>query len=213
VHREVALRANPKAFPHQFRQFGDVHHDPLRLVLGEQLGCWATARLILEIDMGEPLPRWWLMFGFVGADRFSQPRIDHWASCDFCIFARSENCPLYWKLIAWSINGDAPLLSRNSYSDRVPNASMPMLHKIDLNPNRRFFGCDADHKIQHHFWCWSQKFAFSASSVSHHILRPRLGLLHAWIHFGEKCYAYHHDEDMRSALYLRAASSGDLYGR
>jgi len=35
------------------------------------------------------------------------------------------------------MNGDAPLLSRNSYSDRVPNASM--LHQISLDPKRRSF--------------------------------------------------------------------------
>jgi hypothetical protein len=28
------------------------------------------------------------------ADRFFQPGIDHRASCNFCIFARAENCPL-----------------------------------------------------------------------------------------------------------------------
>ena len=27
--------------------------------------------------------------------------------------------------------------------------------------------------------------------------------------FGEKCYAYHHDEDMRSALYLRGGNAMD----
>jgi hypothetical protein len=31
--------------------------------------------------------------------------------------------------------------------------------------------------------------------------------------FREKCYAYHHDEDMRSTLYLRTAANSDLCGR
>jgi hypothetical protein len=40
----------------QLRQLGDVHSNPSRLILAEQLGCGAPPRLILEIDTGELLP-------------------------------------------------------------------------------------------------------------------------------------------------------------
>src|SRR6516225_9415465 len=58
---------------------------------------------------------------------------------------------------------------------------------------------DADHRNS----------LFCAPSVSHHFLRSRLGLSPTQICFGEKCYAYHHDEDIRSGLYLHAAASSD----
>ena len=42
---------------------------------------------------------------------------------------------------------------------------------------------------------------------------PKAGTMSLVNLFGEKCDAYHHDEDMRSALYLDAAGGSDLYGR
>jgi hypothetical protein len=41
--------------PQQLRQLGDVRRDPMRLILAEQLGCRASPRLILEIDIRELL--------------------------------------------------------------------------------------------------------------------------------------------------------------
>src|SRR6516225_3536385 len=52
----------------------------------------------------------------------------------------------------------------------------------------------------------------TASSVSHHFFRRRLGLFFPG-GFGEKCYACHHNEVMRFALYLCAAANSDPYGR
>jgi hypothetical protein len=66
------------------------------------------------------------------ADRFFQPGIDHRASCNFCIFARAENCPLLWQGIAWRIDRRAPLSWRDSYSDRVANSSM--VHEVIVEP-------------------------------------------------------------------------------
>ena len=42
--------------PQQLRQRGDVGGDPSRFVAGEQLGCRASAGLLLEIDVGKRLP-------------------------------------------------------------------------------------------------------------------------------------------------------------
>jgi hypothetical protein len=41
--------------PQQLRQFRDVHGNPPRFILGEQLGCGSPAGLILEIDIGQLL--------------------------------------------------------------------------------------------------------------------------------------------------------------
>jgi hypothetical protein len=38
------------------RQLGHVGRNPARLILAEQLGCRASPRLILEIDIGKLLP-------------------------------------------------------------------------------------------------------------------------------------------------------------
>ena len=40
----------------EFRQLGDIAGNPSRLILAEQLGCRAAARLILEIDIRQLLP-------------------------------------------------------------------------------------------------------------------------------------------------------------
>jgi hypothetical protein len=40
----------------QPRQLRDIHRDPSRLILAEQLGCRSPAGLILEINVGELLP-------------------------------------------------------------------------------------------------------------------------------------------------------------
>jgi len=40
----------------QLRQLGEVHRHPPRLVLGEQLGRWSSAGLLLEIEIAERLP-------------------------------------------------------------------------------------------------------------------------------------------------------------
>ena len=40
----------------QLRQLRNVHRDPSRLILAEQLGGRASPRLILEIDIGKLLP-------------------------------------------------------------------------------------------------------------------------------------------------------------
>jgi hypothetical protein len=39
----------------KLRQLGDVHGNPSRLILAEQLGCRASSRLILVIDVGKLL--------------------------------------------------------------------------------------------------------------------------------------------------------------
>jgi hypothetical protein len=42
-------------FAQQLRQLGDIHSNPSRLILAEQLGCGSSARLIFVIDIGELL--------------------------------------------------------------------------------------------------------------------------------------------------------------
>jgi hypothetical protein len=42
--------------PQQLRQLGEVNREPPRLVLGEQIGGFAPADLLLEIEIAEPLP-------------------------------------------------------------------------------------------------------------------------------------------------------------
>jgi hypothetical protein len=43
--------------------------------------------------------------------------------------------------------------------------------------------------------------------AQHHFSSPKAGTNYCLNEFGEKCYAYRHDEDMRFAFYLRAAAS------
>jgi hypothetical protein len=62
--------------------------------------------------------------------------INHRASYSFCIFARSENGPVFRHAIIWRIDRHAPLPWRDSLSYRIANASM--LHAIILDLNCRF---------------------------------------------------------------------------
>jgi len=90
-----------------------------------------------------------LRFSFFQRGSLFQPSINHRASSNFCICVRSENCSLFRQSNAWRINSHAPLVSRDPYPDCVVYASM--LHEVTLDQNYWFRGCDADHKIQHHF--------------------------------------------------------------
>ena len=45
-----AMRNGALGPPQQLRQLGDIRRDPPRLILAEQLGGCAPARLIFEID-------------------------------------------------------------------------------------------------------------------------------------------------------------------
>src|SRR5262249_56367320 len=62
---------------------------------------------------------------------FPQPSINHRASSNFRVFARSQNRPLFRQHIAWRMNSHAPSLSFDAYLDHVANASM--LHAISLD--------------------------------------------------------------------------------
>ena len=96
------------------------------------------------------------------------------------------------------MNNRAPFLARFAYSDRVANA--PMLHEIILEFDTIF---DANHR--------NSLFARQVSAIT--FCAQGWDYFSTQIYFGKKWYAYHHDEDIWSALYLRAAASTDRYGR